>query len=104
MHLQERGCCLRQRTRAEPAPFPPALGGRRFAACAKPLREMSMATRSRAEVGRADPANYADAIARLEPEGSRYTFWDYRRKRWQRDAGMRIDHFLLNGAALGRLS
>ena len=25
-----------------------------------------------------------------------YTFWDYRRNRWPRDAGLRIDHILLS--------
>ena len=24
-----------------------------------------------------------------------YTFWDYMRKRWERDAGLRIDHLLI---------
>jgi exodeoxyribonuclease-3 len=25
-----------------------------------------------------------------------YTFWDYKRNRWARDAGLRIDHLLLS--------
>jgi len=32
-----------------------------------------------------------------------YTFWDYKRNRWQRDAGLRIDHLLLNPKAAKRL-
>jgi DNA polymerase-1 len=32
-----------------------------------------------------------------------YTFWDYRRNRWERDAGLRIDHLLLNRQAAKRL-
>ena len=32
-----------------------------------------------------------------------YTFWDYMRNRWQRDAGLRIDHLLLNPKAAKRL-
>jgi hypothetical protein len=32
-----------------------------------------------------------------------YTFWDYRRNRWERDAGLRIDHLLLNRKAAKRL-
>jgi exonuclease III len=32
-----------------------------------------------------------------------YTFWDYRRNRWQRDAGLRIDHLLLNPKAAKHL-
>jgi endonuclease/exonuclease/phosphatase family metal-dependent hydrolase len=32
-----------------------------------------------------------------------YTFWDYMRKRWERDAGLRIDHLLLNPELTRRL-
>ena len=32
-----------------------------------------------------------------------YTFWDYFRNRFARDAGLRIDHLLLNGRARPRL-
>ena len=32
-----------------------------------------------------------------------YTFWDYKRNRWQRDAGLRLDHLLLNAKAAKRL-
>jgi DNA polymerase-1 len=39
---------------------------------------------------------WTDAIRKLHPEAPMYTFWDYRRNRWQRDAGLRIDHLLLN--------
>jgi exodeoxyribonuclease III len=38
-----------------------------------------------------------------QPEGPAYTFWDYRRKRWDRDAGLRLDHLLLAGGAAHRL-
>ena len=35
--------------------------------------------------------------ARLYPdEPALYTFWDYMRNRWPRNAGMRLDHFLLS--------
>ncbi len=30
-----------------------------------------------------------------------YTFWDYRRMRWERDGGMRLDHFLLSPELAG---
>jgi len=33
-----------------------------------------------------------------------YTFWDYFRDRWARNAGLRIDHLLLNPAAASRLT
>lgn len=32
-----------------------------------------------------------------------YTFWDYFRNAWGRNAGLRIDHLLLNPAASSRL-
>jgi len=32
-----------------------------------------------------------------------YTFWDYMRNRWPRDAGLRIDHLLLSAQAAERL-
>jgi DNA polymerase-1 len=32
-----------------------------------------------------------------------FTFWDYMRNRWPRDAGLRIDHFLLSPKAANRL-
>ena len=33
-----------------------------------------------------------------------YTFWDYFRDRWERNAGLRIDHLLLNPAAASLLA
>lgn len=47
---------------------------------------------------------WTDALRHLEPDATIYTFWDYRRNRWQRDAGMRLDHLLLSPAALPRLT
>ena len=32
-----------------------------------------------------------------------YTFWDYKRNRWERDGGLRIDHVLLSPALAERL-
>ena len=37
------------------------------------------------------------------PDERIYTFWDYFRKHWERDAGLRIDHLLLNPAVAPRL-
>ena len=42
---------------------------------------------------------WTDALDSVHPGGGQFTFWDYRRKRWERDAGLRIDHILV-GAAL----
>ncbi|WP_436147511.1 DNA ligase D [Acidovorax sp. LjRoot194] len=37
---------------------------------------------------------WTDALAKVHRKGVPFTFWDYRRKRWERDAGLRIDHIL----------
>jgi exodeoxyribonuclease-3 len=39
---------------------------------------------------------WTDAVRQLHPEEPVYTFWDYFRQHWQRNAGLRIDHLLLN--------
>jgi exodeoxyribonuclease III len=39
---------------------------------------------------------WVDAIRHLHPDEPVFTFWDYFRKHWERDAGLRIDHLLLN--------
>ncbi|MBC8072734.1 MAG: exodeoxyribonuclease III [Deltaproteobacteria bacterium] len=39
---------------------------------------------------------WTDSLRSLHPDARIYTFWDYFRKRWERDAGLRIDHLLLS--------
>jgi exodeoxyribonuclease-3 len=39
---------------------------------------------------------WCDALRALYPEQRIYTFWDYWRNAFSRDAGLRIDHFLLS--------
>ncbi len=39
---------------------------------------------------------WTDAIRRLHPDETIYTFWDFFRDAFGRNAGLRIDHFLLN--------
>jgi exodeoxyribonuclease-3 len=46
---------------------------------------------------------WTDAIRALHPDEPIYTFWDYFRNAWGRNAGLRIDHLLLSPAATGRL-
>jgi exodeoxyribonuclease-3 len=46
---------------------------------------------------------WTDALRVLHPGQAPYTFWDYRRNRWQRDAGLRIDHLLLSKSLKARL-
>jgi exodeoxyribonuclease-3 len=47
---------------------------------------------------------WTDAIRTLHPQGRIYTFWDYFRNHWQRDAGLRIDHLLLSRKLSARLT
>jgi exodeoxyribonuclease-3 len=42
---------------------------------------------------------FSDAIAKLHPGEPMYTYWDFFRQRWERNAGLRIDHLLLNAKA-----
>jgi exodeoxyribonuclease III len=50
---------------------------------------------SRAAFRRLVEQGWTDAIRTCHPTGPLYTFWDYKRDRWARDAGLRIDHLLL---------
>jgi exodeoxyribonuclease-3 len=47
---------------------------------------------------------WTDALRTLHPDEPMYTFWDYLRDAWRRDAGMRLDHILLCPAIAARLS
>jgi exodeoxyribonuclease III len=47
---------------------------------------------------------WVDAIRTMFPSEPMYTFWDYKRERWPRDAGLRLDHLLLNPLATARLT
>ncbi|MGX5691312.1 exodeoxyribonuclease III [Arcticibacter tournemirensis] len=47
---------------------------------------------------------WTDAIRKLYPDEKIYTFWDYFRNAYGRDAGLRIDHFLLSPNLEGRLT
>jgi exodeoxyribonuclease-3 len=46
---------------------------------------------------------WTDALRKLHPEGPLWTFWDYKFERWQKDKGMRLDHFLLSPNLSDRL-
>jgi exodeoxyribonuclease-3 len=47
---------------------------------------------------------WTDALRTLHPDETLYTFWDYFRNAYARDAGLRIDHLLLNPVAAKRLA
>jgi exodeoxyribonuclease-3 len=46
---------------------------------------------------------WTDALRTLNPGVKIYTFWDYFRNAYGRDAGLRIDHFLLSPSLKGKL-
>ena len=46
---------------------------------------------------------WLDALRALHPDERIYTFWDYLRNSWPRDAGLRIDHLLLSESLRPRL-
>lgn len=46
---------------------------------------------------------WTDAIRKLYPNDTIYTFFDYFRNAYERNAGLRIDHFLLSPQLEGRL-
>jgi exodeoxyribonuclease-3 len=46
---------------------------------------------------------WTDAMRKLHPDGPLWTFWDYKFERWQKDKGMRLDHFLLSPNLSDRL-
>ena len=51
---------------------------------------------SRAAYRRLLDQGWLDSIRSLHPDERVYTFWDYMRNRWPRDAGLRLDHLLLS--------
>ena len=46
---------------------------------------------------------WLDCLRHLYPDERIYTFWDYFRDHWKRNAGLRIDHLLLNRTLAPRL-
>ena len=46
---------------------------------------------------------WTDAIRALHPGVQVYSFWDYMRQRFERDAGLRLDHLLLSPELGGQL-
>jgi exodeoxyribonuclease III len=59
---------------------------------------------SRAAFRRLLDQGWTDAIRTLHPADPIYTFWDYKRNRWQRNAGLRLDHLLLSPPLAARLA
>ena len=58
---------------------------------------------SRERYARLLAQGWTDAIRARHPNERVYTYWDYMRKRWERNAGLRIDHLLLSRELASRL-
>jgi exodeoxyribonuclease III len=58
---------------------------------------------SRAAYRRLLQQGWVDAVRALHPDAAMYSYWDYKRRRWERDAGLRLDHILLSPEVAGRL-
>ena len=56
-----------------------------------------------ASVKRLLEQGWTDALRALYPDEKIFTFWDYFRQHWERDAGLRIDHLLLSPSLAPRL-
>jgi exodeoxyribonuclease-3 len=60
--------------------------------------------RPRAQFAEFLAQGWTDALRKVFPdEPTLYTFWDYRRNRWERNAGLRLDHLLLSPQLTPRL-
>ncbi|WP_448663136.1 exodeoxyribonuclease III [Sphingomonas sp. CJ20] len=57
----------------------------------------------RAAFARLVGQGWTDALRTCHPDETLYTFWDYFRNAYARNAGLRIDHLLLNAPAAMRL-
>jgi exodeoxyribonuclease-3 len=58
---------------------------------------------TREAYGRLLGQGWTDALRELHPGEQIYTFWDYFRNNFARDAGLRIDHLLLSPSLVPRL-
>ena len=68
------------------------------------LRDALLQPESRACYRRLLAQGWVDALRTKFPDERIYTFWDYYRDHWKRDAGLRIDHLLLNAEVAPRLA
>jgi exodeoxyribonuclease-3 len=59
---------------------------------------------SRAAFRRLLAQGWTDAIRARHPDMPMYTYWNYLRNRWARDAGLRLDHILLSPDLAERLA
>ena len=67
-------------------------------------RDALIQPKSRAAFKSLVAQGWTDAIRHLHPEKQMFTFWDYKRNRWPRDAGLRLDHLLVSPLLAPRLT
>jgi exodeoxyribonuclease-3 len=67
------------------------------------LDDALFAPEARAAYSRLLAQGWTDALRTLHPDERIYTFWDYFRNAFGRNAGLRIDHMLLSPALADRL-
>jgi exodeoxyribonuclease-3 len=67
-------------------------------------RDALIQPKSRAAFKSLVAQGWTDAIRELHPEKPMFTFWDYKRDRWPRDAGLRLDHLLVSPTLATRLT
>jgi exodeoxyribonuclease III len=67
------------------------------------LDDALFAPEVRAAFARLLDQGWTDAVRALHPDETVYTFWDYFRNAFARNAGLRIDHFLLSPQVAPRL-
>ena len=58
----------------------------------------------RAAFARLIDQGWTDGLRKIHPDETIYTFWDYFRNAYARNAGLRIDHFLLSPPLVARLT
>lgn len=67
------------------------------------VRDALFFPESRAAYEKLVAQGWTDALRKLHPDEAIYTFWDYFRNAYARNAGIRIDHFLLSPQGAKRL-
>jgi len=66
-------------------------------------RDAVIQPQARAAFRRLLEQGWTDGLRTLHPDEPLFTFWDYFRDAWGRNAGMRLDHFLLSPDLFDRL-
>ncbi len=68
------------------------------------LKDALLQPESRACFARLVAQGWQDVIRSRFPDERVYTFWDYLRQAWQRNAGLRIDHLLVSPSLASRVT